>query len=65
MPKRTEVKTVPVGFDSYLSMAPGDVETAVEKGATLVLVESLFSDPGPDYSALELDGREVARWPGY
>lgn len=31
----------------------------------LTVEESSFSDPGPDYCRLKLNGQVIADWPGY
>ena len=42
-----------------------EIKEAVEKGEELVLEESSFSDPGPDYSAVYLGNTNVLYIPGY
>jgi len=42
-----------------------ELEAALKKGASLELEESSFSDPGPDYCKVRLDGVEILHRDGY
>ena len=71
MPKKTEMSITQLKSDHWLmkklTLPIEEVEKAVEAGEKLVLEESIFSDNGPDYSALFLGDRKdsVAYIPGY
>lgn len=41
-----------------------EIREAHERGE-VELEESLFADPGDDYSALIVNNRQIAFWPGY
>ena len=45
-----------------------DLETLkalLDSGSLLEIEDSDFKDPGPDYSALFLNGKRIGYWPGY
>jgi hypothetical protein len=37
----------------------------IEEGATLEYVSSTMKDPGEDYTAITLNGKQIGYWPGY
>jgi len=41
------------------------LEARLVLGSSLEIEESEFKDPGPDYSALLLDGARIGYWRGY
>ena len=41
------------------------LEARLASGSSLEIEESEFKDPGPDYSALLLDGARIGYWRGY
>jgi len=49
------------------TMPLADIKKATEEGRKLTLEESTFSDPGPDYSAVYLEGTPspILYIPGY
>jgi hypothetical protein len=48
-----------------LTLPLSQIQERMEKGEKLIYQESLFSDPGQDYTALFLGGEQVGFWPGY
>jgi len=69
MPMKSEATVNDVArFDSFhmLKKHVEEIIKRMKRGEKLLLVESSFSDPGEDYSALEFEGGErVGYWPGY
>lgn len=41
------------------------IQRAIDVGQRVEKVESEVGDPGPDYTAIEIDGKEVCRINGY
>lgn len=53
------------GWPQRLKINMDEVYERILKGQHLVLEESAFDDPGPDYSRVLLGGEPIAEWPGY
>ena len=67
MPRTTEIKST---FElSMVSMsnplASLNLIKALNEGKKVEKIESSFNDPGDDYVAFNVDGKEVCRIPGY
>ena len=43
----------------------GELKARIENGEEVIIVESSFSDPGGDYTALHVGDECVGYWPGY
>lgn len=67
MPQRRKATKNDVdSFDNFgmLAIPKEEALQALERG-TLEYEESLFSDPGEDYTALVENNKQVGYWPGY
>lgn len=51
--------------ERFLHTRKEEIAEAVANGGVLEIEESSFSDPGPDFSRILLDGKEVGYIPGY
>ena len=62
-----ELERIAKGMRKNPTMKVEDIRKAVEEGRKLTLEESAFSDPGPDYSAVYLEGvpTSILYIPGY
>jgi len=68
MPKRRPGNMTDVNsFDRWgkLKVTPKEISERVGGGEELFYEESLFSDPGEDYTALYLGNEQVGYWEGY
>ena len=68
MPRRTVVnikKAEEFAFFDKLYVSLGWLKNKMNSGEQLIFEESLFSDPGEDYTALYLGKKRVGYWPGY